>query len=50
MNTIVLWNDENKRYEKWVIKRDNIEINTLGGELNGYRKVNKRAKENPRGN
>lgn len=32
MSTIVLWDDENKRYEKWVVKRDSIEINTIGGE------------------
>ena len=32
MSTIVLWNDENKRYEKWVIKREGIEISAIGGE------------------
>lgn len=32
MSTIVLWNDENKRYEKWVVKREGIEVSVIGGE------------------
>lgn len=32
MSTIILWNDENKRYEKWIIKRDGVEITEMGGE------------------
>ena len=32
MSTIVLWNDENKRYEKWVVRRDGVEISEIGGE------------------
>lgn len=32
MSTIVLWNDENKRYEKWVIKREGIDVSVIGGE------------------
>lgn len=32
MSTIVLWNDENKRYEKWVVKREGIDVNVIGGE------------------
>lgn len=32
MSTIVLWNDENKRYEKWVVKRECIEVSVIGGE------------------
>lgn len=32
MSTIVLWNDENKRYEKWVVKREGIEVSEIGGE------------------
>lgn len=31
MSTIVLWNDENKRYEKWVVKRERIEVSAIGG-------------------
>ena len=31
MSTIVLWNDENKRYEKWVVKREGIEVSVIGG-------------------
>lgn len=31
MSTIVLWNDENKRYEKWVVKREGIEVSEIGG-------------------
>ena len=29
MSTIVLWNDEDKRYEKWVVKREGIEVSAL---------------------
>lgn len=32
MSTIVLWNDENKRYEKWVVKREGIEVSEIGGK------------------
>jgi hypothetical protein len=32
MSTIVLWNDENRRYEKWVVKREGIEVSIIGGE------------------
>lgn len=32
MSTIVLWNDENKRYEKWVVKREGVEVSAIGGE------------------
>ena len=32
MSTIVLWNDEKKRYEKWVVKRDGIDVSEIGGE------------------
>lgn len=32
MSTIILWNDENKRYEKWIVKREGIEISAIGGE------------------
>lgn len=32
MSTIVLWNDEKERYEKWVVKRDGVEITEIGGE------------------
>jgi len=32
MSTIVLWTDENKRYEKWVVKREGIEVSVIGGE------------------
>lgn len=32
MSTIVLWNDENKRYEKWIVKREGIEVSVIGGE------------------
>lgn len=32
MSTIVLWNDENKRYEKWVVKKEGIEVSVIGGE------------------
>lgn len=32
MSVIVLWNDENKRYEKWVVNRKGIEVSAIGGE------------------
>lgn len=32
MSAIVLWNDENKRYEKWVVKREGIEVSVIGGK------------------
>lgn len=32
MSTIVLWNDENKRYEKWVVKREGIDVSEIGGK------------------
>lgn len=32
MSTIVLWNDENKRYEKWIVKREGIEVSAIGDE------------------
>lgn len=32
MSTIMLWNDENKQYEKWVVEEDGIEISIVGDE------------------
>lgn len=32
MSTIILWNEEKKRHEKWVIKRDGIDVSEIGGE------------------
>jgi len=37
MSTIILWNDENKRYEKWVVKEDGIDINIIGEKKNEQR-------------
>ena len=32
MSTIVLWNDEKKRHEKWVVRRDGVKISEIEGE------------------
>lgn len=32
MSTIILWNDEKKRYEKWVVKRNDVEIIGIGDD------------------